>query len=149
MHVSPIAPSEARFGSRLPACRHGKCTHKDVRLSVILFAGLVGSSGSLLAQTAPPESPPFKPPADIQHPRTPDEPPGAPEKTTGTVQSYEPARSLVLTTADGSKSFDLTHAKLAGDTEIAVGDHLTVIRVVDPRGQVTLTIAREDPPKND
>jgi hypothetical protein len=97
------------------------------------------------AQVAPPESPPFKPPADIQHPRTPDEPPGAPEKTTGTVQSYEPGKSLVLTTADGSRSYDLAKARLAGDTELAVGDQVTVIKTVDSRGTVTLTIARETP----
>ena len=97
------------------------------------------------AQVNPPETPPFKPPADIQHPRTPDEPPGAPEKTTGTVQSYEPGRSLVLTTADGSRSYDLAKARLADDTELAVGDQVTVIRTVDSRGAVTLTIARETP----
>jgi len=97
------------------------------------------------AQVAPPETPPFKPPADIQHPRTPDEPPGAPEKTTGTVQSYEPGKSLVLTTADGSRSYDLARARVAGDTELAVGDQVTVIKTVDPRGTVTLTIAREAP----
>jgi len=120
-----------------------------VRISILLFAAVASLSGSLAAQTASPDSPTFKPPADIQHPRSPDEPPGAPEKTTGTVQSYEPARMLVLTTADGSKSFDLSHAKLAGDTEIATGDHVTVIRIVDSRGQVTLTIAKEGPPRND
>ena len=98
-----------------------------------------------LAQVSPPETPPFKPPTDIQHPRTPDEPPGAPEKTTGTVQSYEPGKSLVLTTADGSRSYDLTRARLAGDTELAVGDQVTVIKTVDTRGTVTLTIARETP----
>jgi len=97
------------------------------------------------AQVHPPDSPPFRPPPDIQRPRTPDEPPGAPEKTTGTVQSYEPGKSLVLTTADGSRSYDLTHARLAGDTEFAVGDQVTVIRTVDARGMVTLTIARESP----
>lgn len=98
-----------------------------------------------LGQAAPPDTPPFKPPADIQHPRTPDEPPGAPEKTTGTVQTYEPGRSLVLTTADGSRSYDLARARLAGDTEIAVGDQVTVIKTVDARGTITLTIARETP----
>lgn len=98
-----------------------------------------------LARVDPPDTPPFKPPADIQHPRTPDEPPGAPEKTTGTVQSYEPAKSLVLTTPDGSRSYDLAKARLAGDTELSVGDQVTVIKTVDARGTVTLTIARETP----
>ena len=98
-----------------------------------------------LARVTPPDTPPFKPPADIQHPRTPDEPPGAPEKTTGTVQSYEPGKSLVLTTADGSRSYDLARARVAGDTELSVGDPVTVIKTVDARGSVTLTIARETP----
>jgi hypothetical protein len=98
---------------------------------------------SLLAQVKPPDAPPFKPPPDVQRPKTPDEPPGTPEKTTGTVQSYEPGKSLVLTTADGSRSFDLTNARVAGDTEFAVGDQVTVIKTVDPRGQITLTIAKD------
>lgn len=97
------------------------------------------------AQMYPPDAPPFRPPPDIQRPRTPDEPPGAPEKITGTVQSYEPGKSLVLTTADGSRSYDLTRARIAGDTEFAVGDQVTVIKTVDARGMVTLTIARESP----
>ncbi|HET9793884.1 MAG TPA: hypothetical protein VFS34_05425 [Thermoanaerobaculia bacterium] len=109
---------------------------------------LVAASAATLAfaQVKPPDAPPFKPPADIQRPKTPDEPPGTPEKTTGTVQSYEPERSLVLTTADGSRSFDLAKARIAGDTDFAVGDQVTVIKTVDSRGQTTLTIAREAPP---
>jgi hypothetical protein len=102
-----------------------------------------------VAQVKPPDAPPFKPPADIQRPRTPDEPPGTPEKTTGTVQSYEPEKSLVLTTADGSRSYDLAKARIAGDTDFAVGDQITVIKTVDSRGQTTLTIAREAPPPTD
>lgn len=99
---------------------------------------------SALAQVKPPDTPTFRPPADIDHPRTPDEPPGTPEKTTGTVETYEPGKLLVLTTADGSKTFDLSHVKVAGDTDFAVGDQITVIQTVDARGQVTLTIARDD-----
>jgi len=99
-----------------------------------------------LAQVKPPDAPPFKPPADIQRPKTPDEPPGAPEKTTGTVQSYEPEKLLVLTTADGSRSYDLARARISGDTDFAVGDQITVFKTVDSRGQTTLTIARESPP---
>jgi hypothetical protein len=113
-----------------------------LRLSFVLFFGLPLAAA---AQAYPPDTPPFRPPPDVQRPRTPDEPPGAPEKTTGTVQSYEPGKSLVLTTADGSRSYDLTRARVSGDTEFAVGDQVTVIRTVDARGMVTLTIARESP----
>ena len=113
-----------------------------MRRAIVFLAFLLGFSFRVAAQT-PPDTPPFKPPSDIQHPRTPDEPPGAPEKTTGAVQSYEPGKTLVLTTADGSRSYDLTHARLAGDTELAVGDQVTVIKTIDSRGAVTLTIARE------
>jgi hypothetical protein len=116
-----------------------------VRLPRLLFLFFFALPFGAAAQAYPPDSPPFRPPPDIQHPRTPDEPPGAPEKTTGTVQSYEPGKSLVLTTADGSRSYDLSRARLAGDTEFAVGDQVTVIRTVDARGMVTLTIARESP----
>ena len=105
---------------------------------------LISGAATALAQVKPPDAPAFKPPSDINHPRTPDEPPGTPEKTTGTVQTYEPSRVLTLTTADGSKTFDLSHAKLAGDTDFAVGDQITVIQTTDARGQVTLTIARDD-----
>jgi len=110
------------------------------------LVALVLLSGAAVApaQVKPPDTPPFKPPSDIQHPRTPDEPPGTPEKTTGTVQTYEPGKLLVLTTADGSKTFDLSHAKLAGDTDFAVGDQITVIQTTDARGQVTLTIAKDE-----
>jgi hypothetical protein len=100
-----------------------------------------------LGQVKPPDAPPFKPPADIQRPKTPDEPPAAPEKTTGTVQSYERGKSLVLTTADGSRPFDLAHATLSGDLEFDVGDQVTVIRVVRPNGEVTLAIAKATPPE--
>jgi hypothetical protein len=109
----------------------------------LLFAG---AAAAAFAQVNPPDSPPFKPPSDIPRPKTPDEPPGVPEKTTGTVQSYEPEKSLVLTTADGSRSFDLARARVTGDTEFAIGDQVTVIKTVDARGQITLTIAREAPP---
>jgi hypothetical protein len=105
-----------------------------------------GFAAFALGQVKPPDAPTFKPPADIQRPKSPDEPPGAPEKITGTVQSYEKGRSLVLTTADGSRSFDLAHAKVVGDTEFEVGDQVTVVRVVRDR-QVTLAIAKEAPPE--
>jgi len=114
-----------------------------MRPTILLSMVFLAASSFFAAAQTPPDTPPFKPPSDIQHPRTPDEPPGAPEKTTGTVQSYEPGKSLVLTTADGSRSYDLTHARLAGDTELAVGDQITVIKTIDSRGAVTLTIARE------
>ncbi|HET7453004.1 MAG TPA: hypothetical protein VFL12_09705 [Thermoanaerobaculia bacterium] len=118
-----------------------------MRKSRLLLELLVAGAGTIaLAQVKPPDAPPFKPPPDIQRPKSPDEPPGTPEKTTGTVQTYEPARELVLTTADGSRSFDLAHARVTGDTDFAVGDQITVVRTVDTRGQTMLTIAREAPP---
>jgi hypothetical protein len=121
-----------------------------MRRTAWVIALLTASVATLaIAQVKPPDAPPFKPPADIQRPRTPDEPPGTPEKTTGTVQSYEPEKSLVLTTADGSRSYDLANAKIAGDTEFAVGDQVAVVKTVDSRGQTTLTIARESPPPTD
>ena len=116
-----------------------------MRPGPLSFVLLLALPFAAAAQVYPPDTPPFRPPSDIQRPRTPDEPPGAPEKTTGTVQSYEPGKSLVLTTADGSRSYDLTRARIAGDTEFAVGDQVTVIKTVDARGMVTLTIARESP----
>jgi len=119
-------------------------TMRRTILIVELFASAVAAAA--LAQVKPPDAPAFKPPADIERPRTPDEPPGTPEKTTGTVQSYEPEKSLVLTTADGSRSFDLANVKLSGDTDFAVGDQITVIRTVDARGRVMLTIAKEAAP---
>ncbi len=96
-----------------------------------------------LAQVKPPDAPPFRPPPDINHPKSPDEPPGSPEKTTGTVQSYEKAKSLVVTTADGSKSFDLANADVTGDTDVEVGDGVTVIKIVRSNGRVTLAIAKD------
>jgi hypothetical protein len=116
-----------------------------MRLRHLSIGFLLALPFAAAAQVHPPDTPPFRPPPDIQRPRTPDEPPGAPEKTTGTVQSYEPGKSLVLTTADGSRSYDLTGVRIAGDTEFAVGDQVTVIKSVDARGTVTLTIARESP----
>ena len=117
--------------------------------SIVVLVSASLTATLALAQVKPPDAPPFKPPADIQRPRTPDEPPGTPEKTTGTVQSYEPEKSLVLTTADGSRSFDLANAKIVGDTEFAIGDQVTVVKTIDSRGQITLTIARESPPPTD
>jgi len=108
----------------------------------VFFAG--GIAALAAGQVKPPDAPPFKPPTDIHRPKSPDEPPGAPEKTTGTVQSYEKGKTLVLTTADGSRSFDLAHARVIGDTEFEVGDQVTVIRMVRD-GQVTLAIAKESP----
>lgn len=112
-----------------------------------LFAALVVAGGALHAagQVRPPDAPPFKPPPDINHPKSPDEPPGAPEKTSGTVQSYEKGRSLVVTTPDGARSFDLAHASVSGDTDFDVGDQVTVIRIVRSNGQVVLAIAKESP----
>ena len=107
---------------------------------------LAGAGAVALAQVKPPDAPPFRPPSDVPRPKTPDEPPGAPEKTTGTVQSYEPEKRLVLTTADGSRSFDLAHARITGDTDFTVGDQVTVVRTIDVRGQVNLTIAKETAP---
>ena len=111
-----------------------------------LFAALV-AGGALFAagQVKPPDAPPFKPPPDINHPKSPDEPPGAPEKTTGTVQSYEKGKSLVVTTPDGARSFDLAHASVSGDTDFEVGDQVTVIKIVRSNGQVVLAIAKETP----
>ena len=80
-------------------------------------------------------------------PKSPDEPPGAPEKTTGTVQSYEKGKSLVLTTPDGSRSFDLAHASVSGDTDFEIGDQVTVIKIVRSNGQVILAIAKAVPRK--
>lgn len=108
----------------------------------VLWGGLVTLA---LGQVKPPDAPPFKPPADINRPKSPDEPPGAPEKTTGTVQSYEKGKSLVLTTPDGSRSFDLAHASVSGDTDFEVGDQVTVIKIVRSNGQVVLAIAKEAP----
>ena len=113
-----------------------------ILLSALLAATVAGLAA---AQVKPPDAPPFKPPSDIPHPKTPDEPPGTPEKTTGTVQTYEPEKQLVLTTADGARSFELANVRISGDTDFAVGDQITVIRTVDPRGLVTLTIAKETP----
>ena len=112
----------------------------------ILLAGVAAAS---LAQVKPPDAPTFKPPPDIPRPKTPDEPPGAPEKTTGTVQTYEPDKRLVLTTPDGSRAFDLAGARITGDTDFAVGDQITVVRTVDVHGRVTLTIAKEAAPGTD
>jgi len=110
-------------------------------LAILAGGFLTAASG----QVKPPDAPPFKPPPDINHPKSPDEPPGAPEKTTGTVQSYEKGKSLVLTTADGSRSFDLAHAEVSGDTDFEVGDQVTVIKIVRSNGQVVLAIAKEPP----
>ncbi len=116
------------------------------RTSLVIELLMASVAAFALAQVKPPDAPAFKPPADIQRPKAPDEPPGTPEKTTGTVQSYEPEKSLVITTADGSRSFDLANARIAGDTDFAVGDQVTVIKTIDSHGQTTLTIAREAPP---
>jgi hypothetical protein len=113
-------------------------------LLAVLGSGLAAFD---LGQVKPPDAPTFQPPEDIHHPKSPDEPPGAPEKTTGTVQSYERGKSLVLTTADGSRSFDLAHAEVSGDTDFEVGDQVTVVKVVRPNGQVILAIAKEAPPE--
>ncbi|HKB69504.1 MAG TPA: hypothetical protein VKH46_01585 [Thermoanaerobaculia bacterium] len=118
-----------------------------MRQRFVFLALLAATAASFAAaQVKPPDAPPFKPPTDIPRPKTPDEPPGTPEKTTGTVQSYEPEKSLVLTTPDGSRTFDLKNVKISGDTDFAVGDQITVVKTVDPRGQVTLTIAKEAAP---
>ena len=114
---------------------------KTALFAMLLAGGALFASG----QVKPPDAPPFKPPADIPRPKSPDEPPGAPEKTTGTVQSYEKGKSLVLTTADGSRSFDLAHASVSGDTDFEVGDQVTVIKIVRSNGQVVLAIAKESP----
>ncbi|MGH9443775.1 MAG: hypothetical protein ACRD16_16040 [Thermoanaerobaculia bacterium] len=115
---------------------------------ILLLAVLFGGVGSLLSgQVKPPDAPPFKPPKDIERPKSPDEPPGAPEKTIGTVQSYEKGKSLVLTTPDGARSFDLTHADVSGDTDLDVGDQVTVIKISRPNGRITLAIAKNAPPE--
>ena len=101
------------------------------------------TAAALWGQVKPPDAPPFKPPPDINHPKSPDEPPGAPEKTTGTVQSYEKGKSLVVTTADGSRSFDLANADVSGDTDLEVSDPVTVIKIVRSNGRITLAIARD------
>ncbi len=119
------------------------------KLGLVVELVVAGAAAMALAQVKPPDAPPFKPPSDIQRPKTPDEPPGTPEKTTGTVQTYEPARQLVVTTADGSRSFDLAHVRMNGDTDFTVGDQITVVRTVDVHGQVTLTIAKEAAPGTD
>lgn len=114
---------------------------KTLFLAALASGLLTAASG----QVKPPDAPPFKPPPDINRPKSPDEPPGAPEKITGTVQSYEKEKSLVLTTPDGSRSFDLAHAAVSGDTDFEVGDQVTVIKIVRSNGQVVLAIAKEAP----